>query len=68
MLFFNPKDAGPMVLEKPPADGGSIVGSIMDCWQIALEDVSPADVEELVKSFGSGFIPDSYPISSNRFA
>jgi len=40
MLFFNPKDAGPMVLEKPPADGGSIVGSIMDCWQIALEDVT----------------------------
>jgi hypothetical protein len=32
MPFFNTVEAGPMVLEIPPADGGSITGSIMDCW------------------------------------
>ena len=46
MPFFNTKDVGPMVIEIPPADGGSIVGSIMDCWQIALEDVGPAGVDK----------------------
>jgi hypothetical protein len=42
MPFFNTKNAGPMVLEIPPADGGSITGSIDDVWQAALEDVGPA--------------------------
>ena len=32
--FFNTKDVGPMVLEIPPADGGSITGTIMDAWQV----------------------------------
>jgi hypothetical protein len=40
------KDAGPMVLEIPPADDGSITGTIMDCWQMALEDVGPAGVDK----------------------
>jgi hypothetical protein len=44
--FFNTKDAGPMVLEIPPADGGSITGTIMDAWQAALEDVGPAGVDK----------------------
>ena len=35
-----------MVLEIPPADGGSITGTIMDSWQIALEDVGPAGVDK----------------------
>jgi hypothetical protein len=39
MPFFHTKDAGPMVLEIPPADEGSITGAIMDAWQAALEDV-----------------------------
>jgi hypothetical protein len=46
MPFFNTKDAGPMVLEIPPADGGSITGSIDDCWQTAIEDVGPAGVDQ----------------------
>ena len=46
MPFFNTKDAGPMVLEIPPADDGSITGTIMDSWQIALEDVGPAGVDK----------------------
>jgi len=32
MPFFNTKDAGPMVLEIPPADDGVINGTIMDAW------------------------------------
>jgi len=44
--FFNTKDAGPMVLEIPPADEGSITGSIDDAWQTALEDVGPAGVDK----------------------
>src|SRR3984957_3969065 len=36
MPFFDTKDVGPIVLEIPPADeGGSITGSVMDCWQSA---------------------------------
>jgi hypothetical protein len=47
MPFFNTKDVGPVVLEIPPADeGGSITGSVMDCWQAALEDVGPAGVDK----------------------
>ena len=44
--FFNTRDAGPMVLEIPPAEvGASITGSIDDAWQTALEDVGPAGVD-----------------------
>jgi len=44
--FFNTKDVGPMVLEIPPADEGSITGTIDDAWQTALEDVGPAGVDK----------------------
>src|SRR6476619_201895 len=47
MPFFDTKDVGPVVLEIPPADeGGSITGSVMDCWQAALEDVGTAGVDK----------------------
>ena len=46
MPFFNTKDAGPVVLEIPPADTGSITGSVDDCWQTAIEDVGPAGVDQ----------------------
>ena len=46
MPFFNTVEAGPMVLEIPAADDGSITGSIMDCWQSPLEDVGPAGVDK----------------------
>jgi len=47
MPFFDTKEVGPVVLEIPPADeGGSITGSVMDCWQAALEDVGPAGVDK----------------------
>ncbi len=44
--FFDTKDAGPMVMEIPPADSGSITGSVDDAWQCALEDVGPAGVDK----------------------
>ena len=44
---FDTKDAGPVVIEIPPAgDAGSITGTIMDVWQAALEDVGPAGVDK----------------------
>jgi hypothetical protein len=44
--FINTKEVGPMVLEIPPADEGSITGTVMDLWQSALEDVGPAGVDK----------------------
>ena len=37
--FINTKDVGPVVLEIPSADEGSITRSVDDCWQTAIEDV-----------------------------
>jgi hypothetical protein len=57
--FINTKDVGPMVLEILGADDGTIVGSVMDCWQAAIEDVGPAGVDK-----GSGgkylILPPNY--------
>jgi hypothetical protein len=45
--FINTKDAGPVVLEIPPAGSdGSITGSVDDAWQTAIEDVGPAGVDK----------------------
>src|SRR5580692_11148323 len=44
--FINTKEVGPVVLEIPPADEGSITGTVMDLWQSALEDVGPAGVDK----------------------
>ena len=47
MPFYNTKDAGPMVLEIPPAgEGESITGSVDEAWQTAIEDVGPAGVDK----------------------
>jgi len=46
MPFINTRDAGPMVLEIPPADEGSITGTITDWWQSALEDVGPIGADK----------------------
>jgi hypothetical protein len=45
MPFINTKGVGPVVIEIPPADEGSINGTIMDGWQTPLEDVGPAGVD-----------------------
>jgi len=44
--FINTKDVGPMVLEIPPSDDGSITGTVMDAWQCPLEDVGPAGLDK----------------------
>jgi hypothetical protein len=44
--FTNTAEVGPVVLEIPPADEGSITGTVMDVWQCALEDVGPAGVDK----------------------
>jgi hypothetical protein len=46
MPFFNTRDVGPVVLEIPPADDGVINGTVMDAWQVPLEDVGPAGVDK----------------------
>src|SRR6476646_10143584 len=45
MPFINTTDVGPVVIEIPPADQGSITGTIMDSWQTPLADVGPAGVD-----------------------
>jgi hypothetical protein len=67
MPFFNTAHAGPMVIEIPPSDCGSITGSIMDCWQTPLEDVGPAGVDKgeggkylILPPGWSGPVPDDY--------
>lgn len=44
--YFDTKEVGPVVMEIPPADGGAIVGTIMDAWQTPLEDVGPAGADK----------------------
>lgn len=44
MPFFDTSD-GPVVLDIPAANGGSITGSVMDAWQCALEDVGPSGAD-----------------------
>lgn len=44
MPFYDTRK-GPVVLEIPPAEGGSITGSVDEGWQTAIEDVGPAGVD-----------------------
>lgn len=67
MPFFDTKDVGPMVLEIPPADDGVINGTVMDAWQVPLEDVGPAGVDKgrggkylILPPNHSAAIPDGY--------
>src|SRR5215203_3594025 len=67
MPFFNTKDAGPMVLEIPPADDGVINGTVMDAWQVPLEDVGPAGADKgrggkylILPPNHSAPVPDGY--------
>lgn len=46
MPFFDTTDVGPVVMEIPPADDGTIVGSIDDCWQTAITDVGPGGADD----------------------
>jgi hypothetical protein len=59
MPFINTRNVGPVVLEIPPEGDGTIVGSAMDCWQTAIEDIGAAGVDK-----GKGgkylFLPPGY--------
>jgi hypothetical protein len=47
MPFINTQQTGPVVLEVPAAgDDGALVGSIMNYWQTAIEDIGPAGVDQ----------------------
>lgn len=41
MIFFNTKEAGPIVIDVPAADGGSFAANIDTVWQMPLEDAGP---------------------------
>lgn len=45
MSFWNVKD-GPLVIDVPPADNGSIAGNIVNAWQMPLEDAGPYGADE----------------------
>ena len=67
MPFFNTKDVGPVVLDIPKADTGTIVGSVDDCWQTAIADVGPAGADRgeggkylILPPDHAGGVPDGY--------
>jgi hypothetical protein len=45
MPFFNTKD-GPIVIEVPPAEGGSFAANIVNVWQAPLEDAGPNGADQ----------------------
>src|SRR5882672_3909973 len=59
MAFYNTKDAGPMVLDIPPADGGSLNANLVTAWQVPLEDGGMFGIDK-----GAGakflFLPPGY--------
>jgi len=46
MSFYDTKDVGPVVIEIPPADGGSLAGNIVNIWQMPLEDAGPEGADQ----------------------
>jgi hypothetical protein len=74
MPFYDTTD-GPMVLAIPPAEDGSITGSIDDAWQCAIADVGPAGVDEgkggkclILPPDYQGSVPEGYlPMLSPTF-
>jgi hypothetical protein len=45
MCFWNVKD-GPLVIDVPPAVGGSFAGNIVNAWQMPLEDAGPEGADK----------------------
>jgi hypothetical protein len=74
MPFYNTQE-GPVALEIPPADEGSITGSVDDAWQNALEDVGPAGVDKgqggkyliLPPNYAEKIPADYIPLRSDTF-
>jgi len=67
MPFIDTTDVGPMVMEMPPAEGGAIVGTLHDVWQMPLEDVGVAGADKgqggkylILPPDYEGDVPDGY--------
>lgn len=75
MPFIDTTSVGPMVMEIPPATGGAIVGSLMDVWQVPIEDVGVAGVDKgqggkylILPPDYEGSVPDGYiPMPSSTY-
>lgn len=66
MSFWNVKD-GPVVVDIPPAEGGSIAGNIVNAWQMPLEDAGPEGADKgkggkylILPPGHQGATPDGY--------
>lgn len=46
MLFYNTKDVGPLVIEVPPADTGSLAANFCTLWQMPMEDAGPNGADQ----------------------
>jgi len=46
MCFWNTKESGPLVIDVPPAEGGSFAGNIVNVWQMPLEDAGPEGADQ----------------------
>jgi hypothetical protein len=67
LMPFYDTTGGSVVLEIPPADQGSITGSIDDAWQCAIADVGPAGTDAgkggkylILPPDHEGPVPDGY--------
>lgn len=66
MSFWDLQD-GPIVIDVPPAQGGSLAGNIVDAWQMPLEDAGPEGADKgeggkylLLPPGYAGAVPDGY--------
>lgn len=74
MSFWNVKD-GPIVIEIPPAEGGSIAGNIVNAWQMPLEDAGPEGADKgkggkylILPPDYMGEVPEGFiPLRSDTF-
>ncbi len=46
MTFINTKTAGPLVIDIPPTEGGSLAANIVTTWQMPLEDAGPEGADK----------------------
>lgn len=76
MVFYDTKEAGPVVIEVPPADTGSFAANIDTVWQTPLEDAGPYGADKgaggkylILPPGHSGKAPDGYiVVPSETFA
>jgi hypothetical protein len=67
---------GPIVIEVPPAQGGSIAGNIVTAWQMPLEDAGPEGADKgqggkylILSPAYSGAMPAGYiPLRSDTYS